>query len=100
MPVETAYRKKRVKIIYGDEPDSTFESRVENGDIPPPDFYMGVTPFWFASTIERDQQAKVAARAKQREMRSRVASERYERSRPKRAATAAAKAAVAEEATR
>jgi hypothetical protein len=58
MPVDTAYRKSQVRAIYGNEPLSTFHHRIKNHQIPPPDFYMGDTPLWWQSTIERDQQAK------------------------------------------
>ena len=59
MPIDELLRRKPVKKIYGDPPESTFAHRIKNGDVPPPDAMLGPqTPAWFRSTIERDLEAK------------------------------------------
>jgi hypothetical protein len=58
--VQTIYRKRQVRKLYGDPPLSTFNDWVKTGRVPKPDVQLGPqTPGWTEGLIERDQAARI-----------------------------------------
>ena len=71
MSIQKGLRRKAVQALYGNPPPTTFYHWLKCGVVPPPDYYVNVTPILNESTIERDQAQKVAAQAERRARHSR-----------------------------